>query len=103
MRVAAILETLRPAADEIIVVVDAGGPGAECPALAAIADQVFRVSFEPPFERYLPWLHSLCGGDWVFRIDGDEVPSVALVGSIADLLRDPQCHPIPASATLAHR
>jgi hypothetical protein len=87
-RVAAILETLRPAADEIVVAVDAAGPGAECPALAAIADKVFRVSYEPPFERYLAWLHGLCDGDWIFRIDGDEVPSVALVGSLASLLRD---------------
>jgi len=58
--------------------------------LATIADRLYRVEFEPPFERYLPWLHALCRGDWVFRIDGDEVPSVALIDSLPALIRDPE-------------
>lgn len=77
-RVAAVLETLRSAADDIVVAVDANA-GQELDALGAIADRVYRVPVELPFEQYLPWLHSLCSGEWVFRIDGDEVPSAALV------------------------
>ena len=77
-RVAAVLETLRSAADDIVVAVDANA-GQELGALGAIADRIYRVPVELPFEQYLPWLHSLCGGEWVFRIDGDEVPSAALV------------------------
>ena len=57
--------------------------------LAATADRLYRVEFEPPFERHLPWLHSVCRGDWVFRIDGDEVPSSALIKSLPGLISDP--------------
>jgi hypothetical protein len=77
-RVAAVLATLRSIADEVVVAVDANaGEGAG--ALGAIADRVYRVPVELPLEQYLPWLHSLCSGEWVFRIDGDEVPSTALL------------------------
>ena len=58
--------------------------------LAASADRLYRVEFEPPFERHLPWLHSLCRADWVFRIDGDELPSSALINSLPALIRDPE-------------
>jgi hypothetical protein len=88
-RVAAILETVRGVADEVVVAVDAEGPGAESPVLEAIADRLYRVQFEYPFEQYLAWLHSLCGGDWIFRIDGDEVPSAALAASLPSLIADP--------------
>ena len=83
-RVAAVLETLRSAADEIVVVVDANARQ-KLGALGTIADRVYRVPVELPFEQYLPWLHSLCSGEWVFRIDGDEVPSAALVDVLGAL------------------
>jgi hypothetical protein len=82
--VAAVLETLRSAADEIVVAVDANARQ-KLGALGAIADRVYRVPVELPFEQYLPWLHSLCSGEWVFRIDGDEVPSAALVDVLGAL------------------
>ena len=56
--------------------------------LAAAADRLYRVEFEPPLERYLSWLHSVCRGDWIFRIDGDEVPSSALVALLPGLISD---------------
>ncbi len=84
-RVAAVLETLRSAADEIVVVVDANARQ-KLGALGTIADRVYRVPvWLAVFEQYLPWLHSLCSGEWVFRIDGDEVPSAALVDVLGAL------------------
>jgi hypothetical protein len=83
-RVAALLETLSSAADEIVVAVDANA-GQDLGALGTIADRLYRVPVELPFEQYLPWLHSLCSGEWVFRIDGDEVPSAALVDVLGAL------------------
>ena len=83
-RVAAVLETLRAVADEIVVAVDAK-TGVECAALGAVADRLYRVPVQLPFEQYLPWLHSLCSSEWVFRIDGDEVPSAALVDVLGAL------------------
>ena len=41
-----------------------------------------------PFEQYLPWLHSLCSGDWIFRIDGDETPGAALLELLPVLIAD---------------
>ena len=83
-RVAAVLEMVRSVADDIVVAVDANA-GQELGALGAVADRVYRVPVELPFEQYLPWLHSLCSGEWVFRIDGDEVPSAALVDVLGAL------------------
>ena len=83
-RVAAVLETLRSAADEIVVAADANA-GQELGVLGAITDRVYRVPVELPAEQYLPWLHSLCSAEWVFRIDGDEVPSAALVDVLGTL------------------
>jgi hypothetical protein len=78
-RAAAALSLLRPAADEIVVAVD---PGTDPALLAGIADRLYRVEYEPPRERYLAWLHSLCSGDWILWLDEDEVPSAALVESL---------------------
>jgi hypothetical protein len=96
-RIAALLDLLRPVADEIVLAVDAASAAAEAPELAAVADHVYRIRYEPPPERHLAWIHSRCSGDWIFRIDGDEVPSPALVDALPALVaaRDVLQYPIP--------
>ena len=55
--------------------------------LAGVADQIFRFDFTPPVDRPRAWLAGQCLGDHVLWIDGDEVPSPALVEALPDL-----CH-----------
>jgi hypothetical protein len=86
-RVATMLGFLRPVAGEVVVALDARVDRSELRALADVADRVYRVPYEPPPERYLAWLHSLCRGKWIFRIDGDEVPSRGLVDALPELCR----------------
>jgi hypothetical protein len=82
-RLAALLAVLRPVADELVVAlderVDPGGLG----TAAGLCDVLVRYPFLPPIERPFGWLHSLCRGDWIFRIDDDEVPSAALLEALA--------------------
>ena len=61
----------------------------ELSALDGHADLVVRCHVDRDIgsERNLAWLHSLCSGRWIFRIDSDEVLSDALMGAIPDLLR----------------
>jgi hypothetical protein len=77
-RVAAILGFLRPVADEIVVAADSRVDRHQCEQYAAVADRFVSVEFSYP-ERHLAWLHAQCSCDWIFRIDGDEVPSPVLV------------------------
>jgi hypothetical protein len=82
-RLVAILELLRPVADEIVVGVDDRVDRRQLGRVRALADRLEAFPFVEPFERSLAWLHSLCHGDWVFRIDDDETPSPALLAALA--------------------
>jgi len=84
-RTAAILSLLRPIAGEIVVAVDDRLDPDRLSVVAELADTLVAYPFADPPERPLAWLHSLCHGDWIFRIDDDEVPSAALI----EALREP--------------
>lgn len=86
-RVAAVLEPLRELADEIVIAADARADQERLEQYAAAADRVLRVEFSF-LERHLAWLHAQCSGDWVFRIDADEVASPALVERLPELVSD---------------
>lgn len=77
--VAASLARIRPAAHEIVVAVDERVPVDQLGPLQAVADRVVRSEFKPPLEANLAWLHSLATGDWVLRLDSDDLVSEALV------------------------
>jgi hypothetical protein len=82
-RLVRLLGLLRPVADEIVVAVDDRvNPELLAPA-AALADRMVRIPYVEPVERTLEWLHEQTSGDWVFRIDDDEVPSRSLLGALA--------------------
>ena len=85
-RVARILKLLRNAADEIVVAVDSSVDPSMLGAFGNVADRIFRFEYRPPVDRPRAWLAAQCQGDWVLWIDGDEVPSPALVHLLPDLL-----------------
>jgi hypothetical protein len=85
--VAAALELLRPVADEIVVAADSRADEERLAAYASVADRVLRVEFDH-VERHLGWLHAQCSGDWILRLDGDEVVSPELVEELPSLLAD---------------
>jgi hypothetical protein len=78
VRIRAITEPLREVADEIVLAADARVGEADLADYRAAADRVLRreVDF---LEPNLAWLHEQCSGDWILRLDGDEVPSATLI------------------------
>lgn len=84
-RVATILEPLRPYAEEIVIAADSRVGDETLAAYAALSDRLFKIEFTMA-ERHLPWLVKQCKGDWILRLDGDEVPSKAFVRRLPELL-----------------
>ncbi len=83
-RVRALLEPLRPVADEIIVAADAAAPQEHLGHYAAIADRVLRFE-RGPRHSALSWLHAQCRGDWILLLAGDEVVSGDLLAALPEL------------------
>ncbi len=75
------LAPLRDIADEVVIA--AGGPIAQgdLDHYAQIADRLFSIEFVF-LERHLAWLHAQCRGDWILRLDGDEIPSREMIEAI---------------------
>jgi hypothetical protein len=84
-RVVAILEPLRPYAEEIVIAADARVDETTLLGYASIADRLLRIEFSFP-ERHMAWLYAQCNGDWILRLDGDEVPSQAFVRRLPRML-----------------
>src|SRR5690349_4184157 len=84
-RVAAILTPLRELADEIVLAADARVDADVLAAYGKLADRLFTLDVLT-MERQLQWLFSQCRGDWILRLDGDEVPSSALIAKLPELL-----------------
>lgn len=76
-RVASILERLRPFAGEIVIGSDTRADAERRRDYAATADVVVPIDFEFA-ERHLAELAERCSGDWILRIDDDEVPASGL-------------------------
>jgi hypothetical protein len=86
-RVAAILRQLRPVADEIVVAVDSRVDPRRLGRYAELADRLLRFEFVDSVEQAAPWLAAQCTGDWILRIDGDEVVSPAIIERLPELTR----------------
>jgi FkbM family methyltransferase len=86
-RVAAALLPLRKIADEIVVAVDATLDPEHLGAYESVADVLVRFEFGPPIESSFEWLKNLCSGEWVFRLDGDEVVSPTLIDALPRLVQ----------------
>jgi polysaccharide pyruvyl transferase WcaK-like protein len=81
--VAASLRQVREVAHEIVVAVDERVPVEDLGPLQAVADRVIRAEFVYPLEANLQWLHRQATGDWVLRLDGDDLVSDALLRRLA--------------------
>ena len=82
---AAILAPLREVADEIVLAVDQRVDPGVLGAYEALADRLLRVEYCGSVA--LAWKHRQCSGDWVLRLDADEVPSAALVAALPGAVR----------------
>ncbi len=84
-RVAALLEPVRELADEVVIAADSRGDDETLAGYASLADRFFRIEYRL-YERHLAWLHAQCSGDWILRLDDDEVLSAAFVARLPGLL-----------------
>lgn len=84
--VAGVLKPLCRVADEVVVAADSRASAQDLAAYASVADRLFRFTYSYS-ERHLEWLHAQCSGDWILRIDGDEVVSPELLDQLPDLIR----------------
>jgi hypothetical protein len=91
-RLARVLALFRDVADEIVCAVDVRVPDDELACLDGVVDVIARCGVEPVggMERNLAWLHGLCGGSWIFRVDSDEVPGAELLRALPRLMADPE-------------
>ncbi len=85
-RVAAILKPLRLVADEIVVAADSRVGEEDLACYAGVADRLMQFDYAPPMERSLAWLYGQCRGDWILRLDGDEVVSPTFARALPRLL-----------------
>src|SRR5271170_5099278 len=81
----ALLGQLRQVADEIILGVDSRVDSAGLGQYAKWADRMLRYEYTNNPQRALAWLQRQCRGDWILRLDGDEVASPALVAALPEL------------------
>lgn len=86
--VARTMAACREIADDIVVAVDSRVDPARLGPLVDVTDTLLRFEFIDPPERARPWLVALCRNKSVLMIDGDEVPSVALVNLLPTLVAD---------------
>jgi hypothetical protein len=84
-RVAAIMRQLRPVADEIVVAVDSRLDPARLGRYAEFADRLLRFEFVDSAEQSAPAITAQCTGDWILRIDGDEILTPALIERLPEL------------------
>jgi hypothetical protein len=75
------LEPFREIADEIVIAAGGRVAGEDLQCYGEVADVLFHIEFDF-MERHLAWLHAQCGGDWILRLDGDEIPSAAMVAEV---------------------
>ncbi len=90
-RISAILEPLRPYADEVLIAADSRVDDETLAGYTSLADRVYKIEFRQP-ERHMAWLCGQCNGDWILRLDGDEVPSQAFVRRLPGMLVSRNVH-----------
>jgi len=78
-QVAAMASLFSEVADEIVICVDSRVDEDLLWPLYPVATRLLRVKHSHPFFNTTQWFHDVARHQWVFHIDGDEVPSQALV------------------------
>jgi hypothetical protein len=85
-RVAAIMRQLRSVADEIVVAVDSRLDPERLGRYAEFADRLLRYEFVDSAEQAAYCIASECTGDWLLRVDGDEVIAPGLIERLPELM-----------------
>jgi hypothetical protein len=80
---------MRPIADEIVLAVDKTSGRETLDACAGLADRRFELE-SARIGCYLGWIFNQCSGDWILRLDEDEIPSQALLDRLPELIQDPR-------------
>lgn len=83
-----LLRSARSFADEIVVAVDSSSTDSTEKVCSRYADKLFRVEPVGSLAYGLAWLQQQCEGDWILRLDDDELPSERLVAILPRLIRD---------------
>ncbi len=83
-----LMRTARSFADEIVVAVDSSSTDSTEKICGRYADKLFRVEPVGSLARGLAWLQQQCEGDWILRLDDDELPSERLVAALPRLRED---------------
>jgi len=86
-----LLEAGKAFADEIVVAVDASSSDSTEAICGQYADKLFRIDWDPThpsLEWALAWLNDQCTGDWILRLDDDELPGAEFVRAIPRLIAD---------------
>lgn len=86
-RAATAIAPFREIAEEIVVAVDVSGGERDLTPLSDLADRLCEIELGTFMEASLPWLHEQCTGDWILRIDDDELPSADLLERLPELTR----------------
>ncbi|MGA2108609.1 MAG: glycosyltransferase, partial [Syntrophorhabdales bacterium] len=74
--------------DELVIGVDSSSTDSTERICRLYADKLFRLEPIGTSERALAWLNEQCTGDWIFRLDHDELPSTGLIKALPRLLAD---------------
>jgi hypothetical protein len=87
-RVHGLLTLVRPHVDEIVLAVDSAGNLDALEACADLADKRLTFEYADSPARYIGWVQHQCTGDWLLRLDDDEIPSQGLLDALPDLVAD---------------
>jgi hypothetical protein len=87
-RARALLELVRPRVDEIVLAVDRNGGEEVLETCADLADRRLTYELERSPVWLVGWVMHQCRGDWILRLDDDEVPSAALLDALPELIAD---------------
>lgn len=77
----AALAPVREIADEVVIALGGAVSDEDLSCYQEIADRLYSIEFKF-VERHLAWLHAQCRGDWILRLDGDEIPSPEMISEI---------------------
>jgi predicted O-methyltransferase YrrM len=83
-----LLRASRTIADELVIGVDSSSTDTTEEVCRQYADKIFRLEPIGTSERALAWLNEQCTGDWILRLDHDELPSTGLVQALEHLMDD---------------
>lgn len=87
-RTRALLEVVRPHVDEVVLAVDRRGDPDVLEACADLADRRLTFELDRSPVWLVGWLMHQCRGDWLLRLDDDEVPSASLLDALPELIGD---------------